>query len=358
MSVALVTGSAGLIGSEAAKFFANKGLDIIGIDNNMRKSFFGEDACTLWNLSELKSHCPNYAHHDFDLRDNDKLEKLFKQHGRQISVIIHAAAQPSHDWAANEPITDFTVNALATLYLLENFRKYCPQATFIYLSTNKVYGDTPNALPLVETQTRWDISPEHAYYGVGIDESMSIDQTKHSLFGASKASADLMVQEYGRYFNLKTACFRGGCLTGPTHSGTKLHGFLSYLMRCTVYHKPYTVIGYKGKQVRDNIHSYDLVNALWHFYQAPKMGAVYNMGGGPNNSCSVIEAIQACENISGEQLEYDYDACNRAGDHIWWVSDVRRFKQDYPAWDFQYSLDQTLRQIHQATVDSQELVCV
>lgn len=358
MSVALVTGSAGLIGSEAAKFFAHQGLDVVGIDNNMRKEFFGEDACTLWNLSQLKSHCPHYVHYDFDCRDQEKLENCFKRYGKNFSVIIHSAAQPSHDWAASEPITDFTVNALSTLYLLENFRKYCPHATFIYLSTNKVYGDTPNFLPLVEGKTRWHVAEDHPYFGVGIDESMSIDQTKHSLFGASKASADLMVQEYGRYFGLKTACFRGGCLTGPTHSGTRLHGFLSYLMRCTVFNKPYTIYGYKGKQVRDNIHSYDLVNALWHYYQDPKVGAVYNIGGGPNNSCSVLEAIHSCEAISGESLHYQYDDTNRIGDHIWWISDIRRFKKDYPNWDFKYSLDKTMQEIYEATVESEEQVCV
>ncbi|MFI4938475.1 MAG: NAD-dependent epimerase/dehydratase family protein [Candidatus Berkiellales bacterium] len=349
MSIAIVTGSAGLIGSEAVKFFAAKGLTVIGIDNDMRQVFFGEEASTKWNLAVLQRQVPQYTHYDCDIREYPALEKIFKRFGSAISVIIHAAAQPSHDWAASEPHTDFTINANGTLNLLELTRQYAANATFIYLSTNKVYGDNPNYLPLQELATRWEIAPEHPYFQVGIDENMSIDHTKHSLFGVSKAAADLLVQEYGRYFGLKTACFRGGCLTGPAHSGTKLHGFLSYLMRCTVFGNSYTIYGYQGKQVRDNIHSYDLVNALWHFYQDPKVAAVYNIGGGPRNNCSVLEAIELCQEISGQTLNWSYAEQNRIGDHIWWVSDVRKFQHDYPSWHYQYDLRRTLTEIYQAT---------
>ncbi len=346
MSVAIITGSAGLIGSEAVKFFAAKGMDVVGIDNNMRKEFFGVDACTQWNLSSLQNSVKNYTHFSCDIRNLSTLETIFKQYGKSISVVVHCAAQPSHDWAATAPFTDFTVNANGTLNLLELTRQFAIDAPFIFLSTNKVYGDTPNNLPLEELDTRWEIASSHPYYGVGIDEYMSIDHNKHSLFGVSKAAADLMVQEYGRYFGMKTACFRGGCLTGPAHSGTKLHGFLSYLMRCAISHQPYTIFGYKGKQVRDNIHSYDLVNALWHFYQSPKSGAVYNMGGGPDNNCSVIEAINLCQMISQEEMTWHYEPTNRIGDHIWWVSDVRKFKEDFPQWDFKYDLTKTLEEIY------------
>lgn len=354
MSVALITGSAGLIGSEAVKFFSKQGLTVVGIDNNMRKEFFGDEACTLWNLNLLQKEVPNYTHYSADIRDNVQLEKIFARYGKAISVIIHSAAQPSHDWAATNVHVDFGVNAVGTLNLLELTRTYCPEAVFLFLSTNKVYGDTPNYLPLEELSTRWEIAQNHPYYGFGIDEKMSIDHCKHSLFGVSKATADLLVQEYGRYFGLKTACFRGGCLTGPAHSGTKLHGFLAYLMKCAVAHIPYTVFGYKGKQVRDNIHSYDLVNALWHFYQAPRAGTrVYNMGGGQQQSCSVLEAIQMCEAISGEEIAWSYNDANRIGDHIWWVSDVRQFKTDFPAWDFQYDLQRTLLEIHDVLIETQ-----
>ncbi len=352
MSVVLITGSAGLIGSEAVKFFAQKGFNVVGIDNNMRKQFFGEEACTEWNLSHLKNKVTTYSHYDCDIRDFAQLDKIFKHFGSAINIIIHAAAQPSHDWAASDPLTDFTVNANGTLNLLELTRIHCAKATFMYLSTNKVYGDTPNHLPLNELETRWEIASDHPYRGVGIDEHMSIDQSKHSLFGVSKASADLMVQEYGRYFDMNTACFRGGCLTGPAHSGTKLHGFLSYLMRCAVLRLPYTVYGYKGKQVRDNIHSFDLVNALWHFCQSPKVGAVYNMGGGIHHNCSMLEAIKMCENISGNTMQWQYMPENRSGDHMWWISDVRKFKQDFPEWHYQYDLTKTLTEIYEVTKEA------
>ena len=352
MSLAIITGSAGLIGSQAVKFFADKGLAVVGIDNNLRKHFFGPDACTQWNLEALKRKVPEYTHFSCDIREKGPLENIFKYYQNEIAVIIHCAAQPSHDWAALDPVMDFSVNAMGTLNLLELTRQHCPDATFIFLSTNKVYGDASNKLPLKEHSMRFEIDENHPYYGVGIDENLSIDHSLHSLFGVSKASADLMVQEYGRYFGLKTACFRGGCLTGPAHSGTKLHGFLSYLMRCAVLHQPYSILGYKGKQVRDNIHSYDLVNALWHFYQAPKVAAVYNMGGGPQQQCSVLEAIALCQQISGEAFPVTYQESNRIGDHIWWVSDVRKFCNDYPEWNYQYTLSKTLSEIYEATKQS------
>ncbi|MFH1776643.1 MAG: NAD-dependent epimerase/dehydratase family protein [Candidatus Omnitrophota bacterium] len=346
MDIAVITGSAGLIGSEAVRFFAEKGFKIIGIDNDLRKYFFGEEASTLWNVARLKQEIKEYQHESCDIRDQKAMEKIFAGYGKDIKIIIHTAAQPSHDWAAKEPITDFTVNANGTLLLLEMTRKYCPEAVFIFTSTNKVYGDTPNQLPLVEKETRWELDPAYPYYKHGIDESMSIDQSKHSLFGASKAAADLLVQEYGRYFGLKTVSFRGGCLTGQAHSGTKLHGFLAYLVKCAANGKPYTVFGYKGKQVRDNIHSFDLVNMFWHFYQNPRGGEVYNAGGGWHANCSMLEAIKLCEKITGKKLNWTYSDTNRAGDHIWWISDVRKFKQHYPAWDYKYELIDILKEIY------------
>jgi len=344
MAVALVTGSAGLIGSESVKFLINKGLDVVGIDNNLREYFFGKDASTEWNKQLLLSSFKNYYHFDVDIRNNQEIEKIFKEF--KFDLIIHTAAQPSHDWAANEPFTDFTINANGTLVLLENFRKHCPEAVFIFTSTNKVYGDTPNKLPLVELEKRFEIDSNHKYAN-GIDESMSIDQSLHSLFGASKVAADVLVQEYGRYFHLNTVCFRGGCLTGPAHSGTRLHGFLSYLMRCCIWGKKYYIYGYKGKQVRDNIHSSDLVNMFWHFYLNPRQGEVYNAGGGRFSNCSMLEAIELCEQISGKKLDYAYQEQNRIGDHIWYISDLTKFKTHYPDWDFTYSLKDILEEIYE-----------
>lgn len=322
MDVALITGSAGLIGAEAVRFFSNKGFKIVGIDNDMRKEFFGKEASTKWSREKLESEIIDYVHYSDDIRDRAAMEKIFKQYGDDIKIVIHTAAQPSHDWAAKDPFTDFTVNANGTLTLLEMTRQYCPDTVFIFTSTNKVYGDTPNELPLIELETRWEIDESHPYFENGIDESMSVDQTKHSLFGASKLAADVLVQEYGKYFNMKTVCFRGGCLTGPGHSPTELHGFLAYLMKCAVTGKHYTIFGYKGKQVRDNIHSYDLVNAFWHFYTKPKVGEVYNMGGSRRSNCSMLEAINLCEEITGKKMNYTYSEGNRIGDHIWWISDV------------------------------------
>jgi CDP-paratose 2-epimerase len=350
VSVVIVTGSAGLIGSEAVRFFARLDHQVVGIDNDMRRHFFGKEASTRWNRDELLEQFDNYTHQDADIRDEQAMTDVFRSYGSEISLIIHAAAQPSHDWAATEPFTDFTVNANGTLVLLECARRLCPQAVFIFLSTNKVYGDTPNHLPLIEQGTRWEVDPGHPYHE-GIDETMSIDRSKHSLFGASKVAADVLVQEYGRYFGMKTACFRGGCLTGPNHSGVKLHGFLSYLMKCTVTGEPYTIFGYKGKQVRDNIHSYDLVNAFHHFYQNPRIGEVYNIGGGRFSNCSMLEAVQLCEEIADKKLDWTYSESSRSGDHIWWISDVDRFKSHYPGWDFKYNVRDLLEQIHTKMVE-------
>ncbi len=273
------------------------------------------------------------------------MQRLFSEHNTDIQLIVHCAAQPSHDWAASDPITDFSVNANGTLVLLEMTRRHCPDAVFINLSTNKVYGDRPNALPLEELATRWEVRADHPYYKNGIDETMSLDDSTHSLFGVSKAAGDLLVQEYGRTFGMKTACFRGGCLTGSAHAGTELHGFLSYIMICALKKKPYTLYGYQGKQVRDNIHSYDLVNALYHFYLQPGVAKVYNIGGGRHSNCSVLEAIALCEKITGNKLDWTYEETNRKGDHIWWISDVRRFQKDCPDWDYRYDLPAIIEEI-------------
>lgn len=344
--ICIITGSSGLIGSESVEFFSNKFNKIIGIDNNMREKFFGKDASTEWNTQRLTSEFENLEHHNIDIRNIDDLEKLFHKYNSDIKLIIHAAAQPSHDWAAREPITDFTVNANGTMNMLEMTRKYCSKATFIFTSTNKVYGDTPNYLPLIETEKRWEIEETHPYFNKGINENMSIDQTKHSLFGASKVAADILVQEYGKYFGMNTGIFRGGCLTGPNHSGTQLHGFLSYLMKCAITGDKYTVFGYKGKQVRDNIHSWDLVNMFWHFHQHPRQGEVYNAGGGKFSNCSMMEAIEMCEQITNKKMNYSYSDENRIGDHIWWISDVSKFQTHYPNWQYKFNISDILNQIH------------
>ncbi len=345
MKIVLVTGSAGLIGSESVAFFCERGFRAVGLDNNMRQTFFGKEASTEWNRNRLLEKYPDqYIHCDVDIRDRGAVKRVFDKYGKDIELIIHTAAQPSHDWAAGDPYTDFTVNANGTLVMLENTRQFSPEAAFIFCSTNKVYGDRPNSLPLIEKEQRWEIETGHPYYQ-GIDETMSIDNCKHSLFGVSKVAADILVQEYGRYFGMKTAVFRGGCLTGPSHSGTKLHGFLSYLMKCTMTGTPYQVLGYKGKQVRDNIHSYDLVNAFYHFYSAPRIAEVYNIGGSRFSCCSMLEAIEFCENVSGKKLDWTYQETNRVGDHIWWVSDVRKFKNHYPQWNLTYNVQDILTEI-------------
>jgi CDP-paratose 2-epimerase len=348
MSVAVITGSAGLIGAEASRFFAAQGLDIVGIDNDMRREFFGPEASTAWSRRQLEATLKRYRHCDIDIRDQAAIADLFSRYGRDISVVIHAAAQPSHDWAARAPLVDFCVNALGTLHLLEATRAHCPEAPFIFTSTNKVYGDAPNRLPLVELPTRWELPQEHPFGRHGIDESMSIDRTLHSLLGTSKAAADLLVQEYGRYFGMKTVCFRGGCLTGPGHAGTELHGFLAYLVKCAVTDTPYTVFGYRGKQVRDNIHSLDLVWAFWHFALAPRSGEVYNIGGGRFSNCSMIEAIAKCEQLTGRPMQWSYKDANRTGDHIWWIGDIRRFQSHYPEWSIRHDIDSIVHEIFDA----------
>lgn len=340
MSIAIVTGSAGLVGASAVALFAGKGLEVIGIDNDMRKVFFGAEASTAWNRDHLIRSISGYRHYDLDIRDVAGIGEVFARFGKDISIILHAAAQPSHDWAARDPVTDFTVNSNGTLVLLEAMRRHCPEAVFLYMSTNKVYGDTPNRLPLIEEATRWSVASGHPYARHGIDESMSIDNSVHSLFGVSKAAADLLVQEYGRNFGFRTACFRGGCLTGPAHSGAQLHGFLAYLARCAVTGTPYTIFGYKGKQVRDQIHSHDVINAFWNFAQNPRPGEVYNLGGGKANAASVLECISMIEARSGTRPQLTYSDTNRIGDHICYYSDLRKLESHYPNWKLQYSLDE------------------
>lgn len=356
MTVAVVTGSAGLVGSEAVRYFAAQGLDIIGIDNDMRAYFFGAEASTAWVRERLERQIASYMHHDTDIRNQDEVFRIFERLGKAIVLVVHTAAQPSHDWAARAPEVDFTVNANGTLNLLEATRRYAPDATFIFTSTNKVYGDTPNLLPLIELETRWELDPEHAYFK-GIPEEMSIDRSLHSLFGVSKVAADVLVQEYGRYFGMRTACFRGGCLTGPNHSGAQLHGFLAYLMKCAATGTPYRVFGYKRKQVRDNIHSGDLIRAFDEFFKNPRIGEVYNMGGSRFSNCSMLEAIALCKEITGREVLWEYAEDNRRGDHIWWISDVSRFQSHYPQWQLTYDVPRILREIYEANRERWEKEC-
>lgn len=345
MSVAIVTGSSGLVGSETAIFLHQQGLDVVGIDNDMRAYFFGAEASTSWNTRRLQSTLARFRHEPIDIRDEAAIDALFRRYGSDIAVVVHCAAQPSHDWASREPMTDFSINATGTLVLLQAARTHAPDAVFIFTSTNKVYGDTPNLLPLVELERRWELPASHPWGEHGIDETMSIDQTKHSLFGASKVAADVMVQEYGRYFGMRTGVFRGGCLTGPAHSGAELHGFLAYLVRCAITGRHYTIYGYKGKQVRDNIHSNDLVQCFWHFFRDPKPGRAYNIGGSRFASCSILEAIDLIEELSGDRVRYTLTDDARSGDHIWWISDVRRFRSDYPEWEYRHDLRGTLAEM-------------
>jgi CDP-paratose 2-epimerase len=321
----------------------------------MRRVFFGDEASTAWSRRRLQAEVKGYQHVDGDIRDPALIDSIFSRYGNSIAAVIHTAAQPSHDWAARDPHMDFTVNANGTLNLLDATRRHCPEAAFIFTSTNKVYGDRPNTLPLVEQRLRWEVPAEHPFGTFGIDESMGVDACLHSLFGASKLAADVMVQEYGRYFGMKTACFRGGCLTGPGHSGTMLHGFLAYLAKCAVTGEPYTVFGYNGKQVRDNIHAYDLVNAFWCFVQEPRSGTVYNIGGSRHSNCSMLEAILACERLVGRPMNWKYAEQNRTGDHIWWISDVRRFQADYPQWSYRYGIDEILIEIIDTVKSKQKL---
>jgi CDP-paratose 2-epimerase len=350
MSAAIVTGSAGLIGSETVQALAGRGVDVAGIDNDMRRVFFGDEASTV-STRERLLRLPGYTHHDADMRDDAAMARIFERYGRDISLVVHTAAQPSHDWAARDPLLDFDVNAVATLKMLEHTRRHCPDAVFVFTSTNKVYGDTPNRLPLVERETRWEIDPAHPFHD-GIDETMTIDQSLHSVFGAAKVAADVLVQEYGRYFGLRTVAFRCGCLTGPAHSGAELHGFLAYLMKCAATGRPYIVYGYKGKQVRDNIHSSDVVSAFLEFWQDPKPGGqIYNLGGGRHSNCSMLEAIGICERIAGRKLTWSYKDANRIGDHIWYISSLRKFQTDFPRWRQQYDLEGLLQDIHARNTD-------
>lgn len=357
MSVAIITGSAGLVGSEAVAFFASLGMDVIGIDNGMRADFFGPEASTNWVRNRLLANVPRYRHYDIDIRDEGGITALFSQYGREIELIIHTAAQPSHDWAASNPPMDFTVNANGTSVLLEATRLFAPGAVFIYMSTNKVYGDRPNELPLVEQETRWELDRSHPYSPQGIPETMSIDHSMHSLFGVSKLAADVLVQEYGRYFGMRTACLRGGCLTGPNHSGAQLHGFLAYLMKCAVTRTPYKVFGYKKKQVRDNVHSADLTRVFYELFKKPRCGEVYNIGGGRHSNCSMLEAISLCEEITGTEFRCEYVDQNRRGDHIWWISDVSKFKQHFPDWKITYTVPEILREIYELNMERWRDAC-
>ena len=328
----MVTGSCGLIGFEASAHFGEGGMTIAGIDNDMRAAFFGPDASTRASRERLEQRLGSlYEHHDLDVRDREGILGLFGRYGTEISLVVHTAAQPSHDWAAREPFTDFDINAVGTLNVLEATRLHAPEATFIFTSTNKVYGDRPNSLPFVELEKRWELEPGHRYEN-GIDESMSIDESLHSLFGASKVAADVLVQEYGRYFDLRTACFRGGTLTGPNHAAAELHGFLAYVVRCAMTRTPYTIFGYGGKQVRDAIHSSDLIACFEEVRRAPRVAEVYNIGGGRHSNVSVLEAIDLVQVVTGEEMTWSYTDTTRVGDHIWWISDNGRFASHYPGW--------------------------
>jgi CDP-paratose 2-epimerase len=350
MSVAIITGSGGLIGSEATRLFAAQGYDVIGIENDMRAHYFGAEASTSPVMASLVRDLDTFHPVELDMRDHEGVDRLFERHGHSIELVVHTAAQPSHDWAARDPRTDFTVNANGTLAMLEATRRHAPDASFIFTSTNKVYGDRPNELPLIETPTRLELPVDHPYYE-GVPTSMSLDQCTHSLFGVSKVAADLQVQEYGRYFGMPTVCFRGGCLTGPQHAGAQLHGFLSYLMKCTVTGTPYTVFGYGGKQVRDNIHAHDVVNAFAAFHAHPRSAAVYNLGGGRASNVSMLEAIALCEWIAERPLEWQLGDENRTGDHRWWISDLAAFEADYPEWRLRHGIEDILREIHEANVE-------
>jgi CDP-paratose 2-epimerase len=350
MPLAIVTGSGGLVGSESVRRLVESGWEVVGIENDMRAQFFGPEASTARVTEELVASYPDFRPIDADVRDEETMRRVFAENASRLELVIHAAAQPSHDWAGREPRTDFAINATGTLNLLEATRDNAPDASFVFLSTNKVYGDLPNELPLQDVGTRLELPAEHRYFA-GIDTSMSIDRSTHSLFGVSKAAADLQVQEYGRYFEMPTACFRCGCITGPSHAGARLHGFLAYLMKCTVTGAPYSVYGYEGKQVRDNIHGADLVEAFLEFHHAPRAAAVFNMGGGRQSNCSMIEAIDACERIADRKLEWGLSSEARIGDHRWWISDLREFQSVYPDWRLSYDIESILREIHDVNVE-------
>lgn len=341
MKKLLVTGSSGLIGSEVVRYFDQLGWQTYGIDNNMRASFFGSKGDTRWSQLQLQASCKLFKHVELDIRNRQALLDFLKE--LRPDYICHTAAQPSHDLAASRTFDDFDVNAVGTLNLLQAARQYCPEAPFVHLSTNKVYGDAPNRLKLIEQETRWDFE-DAAYYN-GIQETFTIDQSKHSLFGASKLAADILVQEFGRYFDMPTCALRGGCLTGPNHSGVELHGFLSYLIKVNVTAGEYTIFGYKGKQVRDNIHSYDVARFIEAFFDAPRKGEVYNIGGGRDNSTSILEAFKRVEGITGKKMNYQYSDQNRAGDHICYISDLSKIKSHYPNWDITKDLQTTFEEI-------------
>ena len=344
MSTIIITGSSGLVGSESVDFFCKKGFDVIGIDNNLRSFFFGKDSSTIWVKKRLLKKHKRFNHYNVDIRNINGLKKIFKKYKNNISLVIHCAAQPSHDYGKNFPILDFNVNAMGTLNLLEMTKQYCPDSPFIFMSTNKVYGDNPNNLKFIEKSKRWELKKNHTYYK-GIDEDFSIDNCTHSFFGVSKTYADLIVQEYGKNVGLKTVSFRGGCITGPNHSGAKLHGFLSYLIKIGISKKEYSLIGYKGKQVRDNLHSYDLVNCFWEFYKKPKYGEIYNIGGGRFSNCSILEALEILEELKNIRIKKKIVRKNRVGDHIWYISDTKKFKKDYPNWRQKYNTKKIIEEL-------------
>ena len=344
MSVVIITGSSGLVGSESVEFFCKKGFDVVGIDNNLRNHFFGKDGSTIWVKKKLLNKYKNFKSNNIDIRNFNSIEKIFKKYKKNISLIIHCAAQPSHDYGKKFPILDFNVNATGTLNLLELTKRYCPNSPFIFMSTNKVYGDNPNKLKIIEKSKRWELKEKDIFFK-GIDEKFSIDNCTHSFFGVSKTYADLIVQEYGKNIGLKTVSFRGGCITGPNHSGAKLHGFLSYLVKSSLTKKSYSLIGYKGKQVRDNLHSFDLVNCFWEFYKKPKYGEVYNMGGGRYSNCSIIEALDIVEKLKGVKIKKKIITKNRVGDHIWYVSNTKKFKKDYPNWRQKYNTKKIIEEL-------------
>ena len=344
MSIAIITGSNGLVGAEATNFFCDKGFDVFGIDNNLRNFFFGKDGSTIWIKKKLEKRNKKYKHFKIDIRNYAGLEKIFKKYNKNISIIIHCAAQPSHDYGKKYPFLDFHVNATGTLNLLELTKKFCPIAPFIFMSTNKVYGDNPNNLKIIEKKKRWELNNNDPYFK-GIDEKFSIDHSIHSFFGVSNSYADRIVQEYGKNIGLKTVSFRGGCITGPNHSGAKLHGFLSFLVKKSLKEKKYTLIGYKGKQVRDNIHSFDLVNCFWEFFKNPKYGEVYNIGGGRFSNCSIIEALDLVEEYSNIKIKRKILKTPRTGDHIWYVTNLKKFKRDYPKWIQKYNTKKIIEEL-------------
>jgi CDP-paratose 2-epimerase len=350
MTVAIVTGAGGLVGAEASARFCALGYDVVGIENDMRSQLFGPSASTKRQTQALTERYDSFHLAELDVRDGEGIERLFGKHAPKVEIVVHAAGQPSHDWAAVDPSVDFAINATGTLNVLEAVRRHCPAATFVYCSTNKVYGNLPSELPLLELEMRFDLAPNHVWHG-GIDTTMSIDRSLHSLLGVSKAAADLLVQEYGRYFEVPTVCFRAGCVTGPRHSGTRWHGFLSYLMRATVTGEPYTVYGHRGKQVRDNLHSADLVRAFEAFHASPRAGAVYNVGGGRFSNCSMLEAIELCQEIAGRPLDWSLAEHARIGDHRWWISDLKEFQTDYPEWAPTIGVRDILREIHDENAD-------